>query len=69
MQKKRPPTEKNGMAPTWREKTATIGETPPPQMENFFIHAPPGERLYPPLVCDDHDLHSRYSGCLRELEK
>ena len=67
-------TEKMAWPPrTWREKTAhikntPIGETPPTWI--FFIHAPPpGERLYPPLACADHDLHSLYSVCLKELEK
>ena len=70
-----PPHGKNGMAPTWREKTAHIEKIPPkgklpPSHMDFFIHAPPpGERLHPPLAGADHDLHSLYSVCLRELEK
>ena len=45
---------------------------------NCVIHSPmppppppqPGERLYSsPLACVDHDLHSFYFVCLRELEK
>ena len=66
------------MAFTWREKTAHTEKYPhrpgtPTHMELFysFSHAPPppGERLLFPLACADHDLHSFYFVCLRELEK
>ena len=33
---------------------------------DFFIHAPPPGEV---VACADHDLHSLYSVCLRELEK
>ena len=61
-----PPTHTEKMAwppRTWREKTAhikntPIGETPPPQMDFFYIHASPTWRapISPPLACADHDL-------------
>ena len=78
MQKKRSPPHMEKMAwppRTWREKTAhikntPIGETPPPPQMDFFIYASPiWQAPISPLVCADHDLHSLYSVCLRELEK
>ena len=54
-------------------KNAPEGEKKPPPPYNFFIHAPPpsGEcLLFLPLTATaDHDIHSLYSVCLRELEK
>ena len=63
------------MASTWREKTARIEKVTPlgksPQW-NFFIHALPGQTptfAPPPFASADHDLHSLFSVCLRQLEK
>ena len=73
--------EKNGMErkDCQHRKNTPIGETlPPPHMEFIYYSCSPnppppppphGERLYPPLSCADHNLHSLYSVCLRELEK
>ena len=47
------------------EKIPTLGKLPPSHMD-FFIHAPPPGEV---VACADHDLHSLYSVCLRELEK
>ena len=67
---------KNGMAPTWREKTAHIekipptkGETPPLPHGFFYSCSTPWRAPTSPLAGADHDLHSLYSVCLRELEK
>ena len=71
-------TEK--MASTWREKTAHIEKYPhrgtPTHMELFhlFSHAPPpppprASAYSSPLACADHDRHSFYFVCLKELEK
>ena len=53
-------------------KNAPIGEKKPP-IHFLFMLRPPGRLLtLPPplwLVTADHDLHSLYSVCLRELEK
>ena len=66
------------MASTWREKTAHIVKYPhrggPTHMElcYSFSHVPPPTRASAyssPLACADHDLHSFYFVCLRELEK
>ena len=62
--KRDPPTHgKNGMAPAYvgrkdcPHKNTPIGETPPPPRWIFlFMLPPPGERLYLPLACADHDL-------------
>ena len=43
---------------------------PPPPHGIFYSCFPPPESLLsPPPACADHDLHSLYSVCLRELEK
>ena len=57
-----PHTRKNGMAPAYVErkdcphKNTPMGETPPPDGFFLFMLPPPGERLYPPFACDDHDI-------------
>ena len=66
------------MASTWRENTAHIEKYPhrgtPTHMELFYLfsHAPPPPRVSAyssPLACADHDRHSFYFVCLKELEK
>ena len=52
------------------KKNTPIEETPPPLPHGFFYScSTPWRAPTSPLACADHDLHSLYSVCLRELEK
>ena len=72
-----PPQHAEKMASTWREKSAHIEKYPhretPTHMELFYsfshAHPPRASAYFSPLACADHDLHSFYFVCLRELEK
>ena len=69
-EKETPPQGENLYTFCTNRKNAPIGEKKPPPPIQFFFHAILRERLlFLPLACANHDLHSLYSVCLRELEK
>ena len=74
-EKRPPPTRKKWHGPHVERndcphrKNTPVGETPPPPDGIFIYMLPPWRAPISPLACADHDLHSLYSVCLRELEK